>query len=223
VVLFDRKNLSFSDTERAEVAGLLQEALDICSDMSDRQRLDRHQALQAADRITRWARESSRPDLAVASLKTAAGAPTALAKQANAITARDDEARQSMRLVSAQINVTASEPESWLDELRADSPKKVVGRIAFDLMSDPDFLRDEVESNAANAPLQAECPSREWTTMASQRRPSARSKTTCPVASLMQQHFAHDGIFPEFYEEMLERTKNEYIVGRVIREKFSTC
>lgn len=183
-LLGDRKTLTLSEAERAEVAGWLQDSLDVFSDMSDRQRFDPHQALQAADRITRWVRKSGQPDLAVASLKKAAGAFEAFAKQANAIAAiawledlsiryrqanldddasrvdaeiiaRSEEARQSMRLASAQITVTTSELEGWLDELMAESPKQAIGRIAFDLMSDPDFLRREVESNAANAPLHA--------------------------------------------------------------------
>lgn len=181
---FDRKGLTLTDAERAELLGWLQESLDICSDIADPQRFDPHQALQAADRIARWGAKARKPELGIAALRHAGGAFEAFAKQANAMTAiawledlsaryrdnnlaedasrvdaaiiaRGDEARQSMKLVSTTINVTAEEMEAWLDELTADSPRQAVGRLAFHLISKPEDLRREIEEIAANAPLHA--------------------------------------------------------------------
>ncbi|KQV45117.1 DUF4209 domain-containing protein [Massilia sp. Root335] len=183
-LVFDRKGLTLTEVERSEIAGWLTEALNTCSDLTDRQRFEPHLALQAADRIARWAAKSKQPELGMAALKQAAGAFEAFAKQANAMTAtawledlsiryrqsnlpedasrvdaeiiaRSEEARQSMRLTSVPISVTNEDMECWLDELMADSPKQAIGRIAFHLMSDPDELHRQVESNAANAPLHA--------------------------------------------------------------------
>lgn len=181
---FDRKGLALTDAERAELLGWLQESLDICSDIADPQRFDPHQALQAADRIVRWGAKARKPELGIAALRHAGGAFEAFAKQVNAMTAiawledlsaryrdnnlsedasrvdaaiisRGDDARQSMKLASAEIKVTAEEMEAWLDELTADSPRQSVGRIAFHLISKPKDLRREIEEIAANAPMHA--------------------------------------------------------------------
>jgi hypothetical protein len=183
-LVFDRKGLTLTEAERAEIVNWLGEALDACADLSSRQRFDPHQALQASDRITRWAGKSKQPELGVAALKKAAGAFEAFAKLANAMTAiawledlsiryrqnnlaedasrvdteiiaRSEEAKQSMRQSSVPISVPEEEMERWLDELTGDSLKQAIGRTAFHLMSDPEDLRRMVESNAANAPLHA--------------------------------------------------------------------
>lgn len=181
---FDRKGLTLTEEERAEIARWLAEALNTCSDLADPQRFNPHLALQAADRIALWAAKSKQPELGVAALKQAGGAFEVFAKQANAMTAtawledlsiryrqsnlpedasrvdaeiiaRSAEVRQSMRTMSVPISVAEEDMERWLDEMMGDSPKQAVGRIAFYLMPDPEELRTLVESNAANAPLQA--------------------------------------------------------------------
>lgn len=183
-MFFDRKGLTLTDSERTEISVWLQEALDACSNLSDQKRFDPHQALQAADRIARWAAKAKQPELGVTALKKAASAFEVFAKQANAMTAiawledlsvryrdnnltedasrvdaeiiaRSEEAKQSMRSLSVPISVTEAKMEEWLNELTGDSPKQAVGRIAFHLTSDPEKLRRQVESNAANAPLHA--------------------------------------------------------------------
>lgn len=182
--VFDRKGLVLTDAERQENIGWLNEALNTCSDLSDRQRFEPHLALQASDRIARWAQKAKQPELGIAALKTAASAFEAFAKQTNAMTAiawledlsiryrqnnlaedasrvdaeikaRSDEAKQSMRRASAPINVTEEEIEHLLDELTAGSFEQAIGRIAFQLMSEPGYLQRIVETNAANAPLHA--------------------------------------------------------------------
>ncbi len=181
---FDRKGLSLTDAERAELLGWLGESLDACADIADPQRFDPHQALQAADRIARWGAKVRKPELGIAALRKAGGAFEAFSTQANAMTAiawledlsaryrdnnlaedasrvdaailaRGDEAQKSMKLVSTTIKVTAEEMEGWLNALTADSPKLAVGRIAFHLISKPEELRREIEEMAANAPLHA--------------------------------------------------------------------
>ena len=181
---YDRKGLALTDTERAELLGWLQESLDACSDIADPQRFDPHQALQAADRIARWGAKARKPELGIAALRHAGGAFEEFAKRANAMTAiawledlsaryrsnnlaedasrvdaaiiaRADEARQSMKLSSAEIKVTAEEMENWLNELTADSLRQAVGRIAFHLISKPEDLRREIEEIAANAQMHA--------------------------------------------------------------------
>jgi hypothetical protein len=183
-LIFDRKGLTLTEAERTEIVGLLTEALNSCSDLTDRQRFNPHLALQAADRIARWDIKAKQPKLGVAALKKAGGAFETFAKEANAMTAtawledlsiryrqnnlpedasrvdaeiiaRSGEVKQSMRLTSVPISVTAEEMEQWLGELMGNSPKEAVGRIAFHLMPDPEGLRKLVESNAANAPLHA--------------------------------------------------------------------
>ena len=181
---FDRKGLSLTDAERAELLGWLEESLDACADIADPQRFDPHQALQAADRIARWGAKVRKPELGIAALRKAGGAFETFSTQANAMTAiawledlsaryrdnnlaedasrvdaailaRGDEAHKSMKLVSTTIKVTAEEMEGWLDALTAGSPKLAVGRIAFHLISKPEELRREIEEMAANAPLHA--------------------------------------------------------------------
>jgi hypothetical protein len=72
-----------------------------------------------------------------------------------AIFARGDEAQQSMKLVSAPIEVPAGEMKDWLDELTDGSSKLALMRIAMHLMTSEDDFRRMVEENAANAPLHA--------------------------------------------------------------------
>jgi len=181
---YDRKGLALSDAERAELLGWLEESLDVFADITDPQRFDPHQALQAADRIARWGAKARKPELGIVALRRAGGAFEAFAKQANAMTAiawledlsaryrdnnlaedasrvdaaimaRGEEARKSMKVASAEIKVTVEEMEAWLDALTADSPRLAVGRIAFHLISKPEDLRREIEEMAANSPLHA--------------------------------------------------------------------
>ena len=181
---YDRKGLSLTDAERAELLGWLEESLSAYADITDPQRFDPHQALQAADRIARWGAKVRKPELGIAALRKAGGAFEEFANQANAMTAiawledlsaryrdnnlaedasrvdaailaRGDEAQTSMKLISTTIKVTAEEMEGWLDALTAGSPKLAVGRIAFRLISKPEDLRREIEDIAANAPLHA--------------------------------------------------------------------
>ncbi|MYM28310.1 DUF4209 domain-containing protein [Duganella sp. CY15W] len=183
-LVFDRKGLTLTDAEQAEMVSWLNDALNTCSDLTDQKRFEPHLALQAADRIGRWAAKAKRPELGVAALKQAAGAFETFAKQTNAMTAtawledlsiryrqhnlaedasrvdaeiiaRSEEVLQSMRLTSVPMSVTEEEMEQWLEELTAESLKQAAGRIAFHLTTDPDELRKQVEANAANAPLHA--------------------------------------------------------------------
>lgn len=179
---WDRKGLALTDADRAELAAWMGEALATCADMTDPQRFDPHQALEAADRIARLARKSGKPELGVAALKKAGAAFEAFANQTNAmtaiawledlsvryrkedlgadssrvdaaITARAEEAKASMKTASAPITIPMDELEKWLDSLTEGSAKLALGRIAMHLVSKVDFLRGIVESNAANAPL----------------------------------------------------------------------
>lgn len=181
---FDRKGLTLADAERAELMGWLEESLAVCADLSDRQRFDPHQALQAADRIARWGVKERKPERGVAALKKAGMAFETFAKQSNAMTAtawledlsvryrqsnlvedasrvdaaiieRSEEARQSLKLASAEISVSVEEMEQWLDVLTAGSARLAAGRIAAHLMPTPQDMRRQVEESAANAPIHA--------------------------------------------------------------------
>lgn len=177
------KNLKLSDQERSDLMGWLYAGLTIHSNIEDPLRFDPHQALNAAERIGRWFSKSD-PAKCIAALKTAGAAFEAIAQKADALTAiswletlnakyrthnlsadvarvesairaRADEAQQSIKQLSVDINVPQAEMDAWLDELSAGSADLALSRIAMNLMTSEENLRGMVETAAANAPLQA--------------------------------------------------------------------
>lgn len=68
---------------------------------------------------------------------------------------RAEEAKQSMKRSSVEINVSNDDMEAWLDELTGGSARLALGRVAFHLISKPENLRRQIEEIAANAPLHA--------------------------------------------------------------------
>ncbi len=179
----NRNGLTLSDAESSELMGWLNASLSVHSNIEDSQRFDPHQALNAAERIGRWLAKSD-PAKCITALKTAGAAFEAIAQKADALTAiswletlnakyrtanlsadvarvesairaRADEARQSMKRLSVDINVPQAEMDAWLDELTAGSADQALARIAVNLMTSEATLRGMVETAAANAPLQA--------------------------------------------------------------------
>jgi hypothetical protein len=177
------KSLKISDQERSELMGWLNASLVIHSNIEDSQRFDPHQALNAAERIGRWLAKSD-PAKCIAVLKTAGAAFETIAQKADALTAiswletlnakyrvanlsadaarvesairaRANEAQQSMKQLSVDINVSKAEMDAWLDNLTAGSADLAFARIAVNLMTSEDTLGDMIKTVAVNAPLQA--------------------------------------------------------------------
>lgn len=179
----NRNGLTLSDAERSELMDWLNASLTVHSNIEDSQRFDPHQALNAAERIGRWLAKVD-PAKYVTALQTAGSAFEKIAQKADALTAiswletlsakyraanlstdvarvesairaRADEAHQSMKRLSVDINVPEAEMDAWLDELTAGSADLALARIAVNLMTSEETLRGMVETAAANAPLQA--------------------------------------------------------------------
>jgi len=179
----NNKGLALSDEERSELMGWLDTSLAVHSNIEDTKRFDPHQALNAAERICRRLATSDAAKCNTA-LKTAGAAFEEIAKKADALTAiswletlntkyraakladdvvrvessiraRADEAQQSMKRLSVDIDVPQSEMNAWLGELTAGSAELALSRIAVNLMTNEATLRDMVETAATNAPLQA--------------------------------------------------------------------
>lgn len=181
---FERKGLALSDAERVEILAWLQGALEAFADVADPKRFDPHHALQAADRLARWAGKLKKPELGVDALRKAGAAFEEFAKCSNAMTAiawledlsvryrdnglaldasrvdaaiieRSDEARRSMKRSSVEIDVSDEDMEAWLAALMEGSARLALGRVAFNLVSQPESLRRQISEIAANAPLHA--------------------------------------------------------------------
>jgi hypothetical protein len=177
------KGLALSEPERSELMDWLNTSLAAHSNIEDSERFDPHQALNAAERIGHWLSKSDDSKYNSA-LRTAGAAFEAIAKKADALTAiswletlntkyraakltadvarvessiraRADEAHQSMKRLSVDIDVPPSEMLAWLDELTAGSAELALSRIAVNLMTSETTLRGMVETAAAVAPLQA--------------------------------------------------------------------
>ncbi|MHB1099590.1 MAG: DUF4209 domain-containing protein [Burkholderiales bacterium] len=184
-LLWSNRNngLTLSDAERSELMDWLNASLTVHSNIEDSQRFDPHQALNAAERIGRWLAKVD-PANYVTALQTAGSAFEKIAQKADALTAiswletlnaqyraanlsadvarvesairaRADEAHQSMKRLSVDINVPVAEMDAWLDELTAGSADLALARIAVNLMTSEETLRGMVETASANAPLQA--------------------------------------------------------------------
>ena len=186
-MLWDRKGMVLTDSERLELIGWLQNALDIHADMNDPKHFDPHQAKDAADRLCRWYKKLGDPEQAVSFIKKAGDAFEKMAEKSNALTAiawleglsrryrqerlledvarvdaaikaRSEEAEQSMVSHEVSLEITKEEMDQWLDELLADSLQHSLGRIAVNLMHSEEYLRGLIDESAANAPFQAHMP-----------------------------------------------------------------
>ena len=175
-----------SDSERTELIGWLQDALAARSNIDDAELFDPHQALDAADRLCRWHGKADAAK-GIAAIKTSGAAFEAIAEKATALTAiawlenlsmryrvvklMDDAARveaairargnvaqQSMKRLEVRFEVPSTEMEAWLEELTAGSLDLSLQRIAVNLMTSEEHLRDLVKTQAANSVLMARVP-----------------------------------------------------------------
>jgi len=186
-LMWERKGREFSSEERQELIQWLEDALARHANADDSERFDPHQALDAANRLSRWYRVSGQRDCEVKAIRSAGtafeqAAPKASALTANAwlenllvnyrnaglaedaarveaaIRARGGEAEQSLKRYEATIDIKPEELEAWLDEITAGSMELAFGRIAVNCMSKEETLRGLIETSAATAPLIAQTP-----------------------------------------------------------------
>ncbi len=183
-MVWNRKGLDLTESERDELIAWLDEALATHSDISDEKRFDPHQAQTAADRLQRWHNKLARPERGIDAIKRAGAAFEAIAAKTNALTAtawlqdlstryrqaklmsdaarvdaaikaRSAEAEESMTRREVKIEIPQAEMDRWLDALLKDSLELALGRIAAHMMTSEERLMQMVEDWAANAPLHA--------------------------------------------------------------------
>jgi hypothetical protein len=186
-MLWGRKGLTVSSTEIAEHVSWLETALALHSKRADPTGFDPHQALDAANRLRRWYEKAGERERGLLSLRTAGSAFEEIAPSVSVLTAnawlenlhatywaaglREDAARveaairarsgeieQSMKRLEVQINLPQDELDAWLNELTAGSLELALGRIAVNLMSREDALREMIEAAATKAPVFAYLP-----------------------------------------------------------------
>ena len=186
-LIWERKARGLSAEERQELIQWLEDALARHSEVGDSERFDPHQALDAANRLSRWYRVSGQRDREIKAIRSAgtafedaapkasaltanawlesllvnyrsAGLPEDAARVEAAIRARGGEAEQSLKRFEATINIKPEDLEAWLDEITAGSIELAFGRIVVNCMSKEEALRGIIETTAAAAPLMAYTP-----------------------------------------------------------------
>jgi hypothetical protein len=181
-VIYTRMAKLLTEAERAEVTGWLEEALARHANPVSGERFDPHHSLDAAMRLERWHGHARKDARSRTALRAAGAAFEIAARHAPPLTAiawledlsaryRNAEltadvhrvdaaikglataAQQSLKTASVAFELNPADIDAWLDEL-CDGPLDIaLRRIAFNMITREDKLRELVEHGAQHAPV----------------------------------------------------------------------
>lgn len=178
------KALELDASQKQEIVAALEDALKRSADISDPQQFDPHDAMAAADRLSRRRAQSNEPAEALRALKTAALTFEAAAKLANGLTAiawledlipryrnlglvddaarvegtirsRAEEAQAEMTRFEVPIDIPKAELEAWAEKVTGASLEEAVVRISNACLIREAATQHSLKTMHENAPLSA--------------------------------------------------------------------
>ena len=176
--------LGFGAIDKATVVAVLERALAIHSDFSDKERFDPHSAMDAADRLRRWREQGGERAEATRAAETAGAAFENIAKEASALTAvswlsdqaaryrrdgnaagaarveseinrRAPEAKGELKVVSVPIDVPRKDLDDWSDRVAGENIEDGLLKLAAAGLIREGPTAARVRDLASHAPLMA--------------------------------------------------------------------
>lgn len=174
------KALGLEEDDQKEITNSLEAALSRYSDISDKERFDPHEAMDAADYLVR--RLGSDPEKVRSVVKRAGAAFEEIAKEASGILAiswledlipryrnaglvedaarverairdRAEQARGEMKRISVPLDIPKEELDKWADAIAGSNLREALARIAWHCRSQEEHAQKSVLELAEKTPL----------------------------------------------------------------------